>query len=85
MIIRIWLLKAAKHSSDPGGRLALEIRVGKESRSDNLMVSEVMGITIPPTVLTRLLLAHHAIAGQPTWRITKQSAVYQIERGKARR
>jgi hypothetical protein len=69
---------------EAGGKLALEIQVGKKSRSNNLIGSKVTHVTIQPTVLTHLLLAHHAVAGQPAWRVTKQNVVCKIKRGKAK-
>jgi hypothetical protein len=82
---KVRLLKAAEHSPELSGKIALEIQVGKRFEGDSLTTSEVKSITIPPIVFIHLLLAHHVTTGQTTWKNTKQSIVYQIRREKARR
>jgi hypothetical protein len=62
-VIKIRLLKAAKHSLEAGGKLALGIHATKKSRSNKLVASAVANATILPAVLTCLPLARHAIAG----------------------
>jgi hypothetical protein len=82
---KVRLLKAAERSPELNGKIALEIQIGKRFEGNNLITSEIKSVTIPPIVFIRLLLAHHVITGQTTWKNTKQSIIYQIRREKARR